>query len=522
MRRALLICAVVAGFSAPAADALAADGVLDPSFGGDGRVAVDLLFAYPTAMAIDSRGRIVVAGLAVRPFNSWSQVVRLNPDGSLDQSFGRGGVVETDPLVGERFVSVAIDGADRIVLGGNVGLFMTSPDFAVTRLLEDGRRDMTFAGDGLLTFDGGGEDFGTALALDGQGGILLAGGTRVEEGGVQMAVLRATPAGFLDTEFGSGGIAVAGFSSVLESEGRAIAIGPGGRVLVAGNTGYGEPRDLAIAGFDALGNPDPAFDGGTSIFFGAWRDEEAANDVVVDSQGRILLAGTDGEAFALAARLLPDGALDPSFAGDGRLVLSLPGVAGVNGAAIDGAGRILLTGSLVEGLSGDMFLARLREDGSFDDSFGAGGLVREDFSAFYVRGTDVAVDAAGRYLVMGRTSGGDAEGTIGLARYLNGVQPPTEPATPPSCRGKRATIVGTAKRDRLRGTPKRDVIVALGGNDRVRAFAGRDLVCAGSGRDVVRAGKGNDTVFGGRGADRIFGGLGRDLLRGGAGRDHER
>ncbi|HEX6601589.1 MAG TPA: hypothetical protein VF030_03015, partial [Solirubrobacterales bacterium] len=517
--RKLLLTALAAllALSLTPATAPAEDGVLDPSFGGDGRVLVDLPFASPTAMAIDSKGRIVVAALAVRPMSSWSQVIRLNPDGSLDQSFGQGGIVETDSLAGERFLSVAIDEADRIVLGGNVGGFMTRPDFAVTRLLEDGRRDMAFAGDGLFTFDEGG---GAALALDGQGGILLAGGTRTEEGWVQMAVLRVTPAGFLDTDFGSGGIAVASSPGFAESAGRAIAVGPGDRVLVAGSTGYVRPWHFAIAGFDALGNPDPAFGGGTSIHFGVFPDEEAANGVVVDPQGRIVLAGDSREEFALAARLLPDGSMDPSFAGDGTLVLSLPGVAGLNGAAIDAAGRILLTGGLFEGMFGDMFLARLREDGSFDGSFGAGGLVREDFSGPYASGEDLAVDAAGRYLVMGRASG--VEGTIALARYLNGAQPPPGPAQAPRCRGKQATIAGTAGPDRLRGTRGRDVVVALGGNDRIRAFAGRDLICAGAGRDLVRAGKGNDTVFGGPGADRIFGGPGKDRLRGGPGRDVER
>ena len=86
-------------------------------------------------------------------------------------------------------------------------------------------------------------------------------------------------------------------------------------------------------------------------------------------------------------------------------------------------------------------------------------------------------------------------------------------------RGRRATIVGTAGRDRLRGTRGRDVIVALGGNDVVRSLAGNDLVCAGTGNDTVFAGDGMDVVFGGLGNDVLFGGSGPDTLRGEAGRD---
>jgi uncharacterized protein len=93
------------------------------------------------------------------------------------------------------------------------------------------------------------------------------------------------------------------------------------------------------------------------------------------------------------------------------------------------------------------------------------------------------------------------------------------PVAKPTCRGRAATIVGTAGRDVIRGTKKRDVIVALGGRDVVVAGNGNDLVCAGRGKDLVRAGNGDDTVLGGRGDDRLFGGMGNDRLIGGSGRD---
>lgn len=87
------------------------------------------------------------------------------------------------------------------------------------------------------------------------------------------------------------------------------------------------------------------------------------------------------------------------------------------------------------------------------------------------------------------------------------------------CAGKRATRVGSARRDVLRGTPFDDVIVALGGNDVVRAGAGNDLVCAGAGNDIVSGGPGRDRMLGGAGRDTLRGGDGRDRLSGGAGRD---
>jgi hypothetical protein len=69
------------------------------------------------------------------------------------------------------------------------------------------------------------------------------------------------------------------------------------------------------------------------------------------------------------------------------------------------------------------------------------------------------------------------------------------------CMGKKATIVGTRKKDILIGTRKRDVIVARGGNDFVDGQGRRDLICGGRGHDVLAGGKGRDKITGQRGKD---------------------
>ncbi len=93
------------------------------------------------------------------------------------------------------------------------------------------------------------------------------------------------------------------------------------------------------------------------------------------------------------------------------------------------------------------------------------------------------------------------------------VQPDAGGGAPPPaarCGGRRATIVGTAGRDRLRGTRGADVIAALGGNDRVVGRGGRDVVCGGRGRDVLSGGKGSDRLAGGPQRDTCIGGAARD------------
>ena len=97
--------------------------------------------------------------------------------------------------------------------------------------------------------------------------------------------------------------------------------------------------------------------------------------------------------------------------------------------------------------------------------------------------------------------------------------PGPDPQPTASCRGKKATIVGTPGPDKLRGTPKRDVIAGLGGNDTIRGLAGNDIVCGGNGHDRIYGSNGNDKLYGGGGNDKLKGGKGKDTLRGGPGRN---
>jgi poly-gamma-glutamate capsule biosynthesis protein CapA/YwtB (metallophosphatase superfamily) len=88
------------------------------------------------------------------------------------------------------------------------------------------------------------------------------------------------------------------------------------------------------------------------------------------------------------------------------------------------------------------------------------------------------------------------------------------------CRGRLATILGTAGPDTLLGTPGPDVIAARGGNDSIEAGDGDDLVCAGDGDDTATGGFGRDTLYGEAGDDHLNGMQGDDRLYGEEGADY--
>lgn len=84
---------------------------------------------------------------------------------------------------------------------------------------------------------------------------------------------------------------------------------------------------------------------------------------------------------------------------------------------------------------------------------------------------------------------------------------------PPTCFGREADLIGTARNDHLKGTPGPDVVVGGGGGDRIQGREGRDRICGGGGDDVLIGGAGRDALTGGGGANRIDHGPGEILIR---------
>lgn len=528
-KRLLLVSALAVALTCPTTSAWAAGGEPDPSFGAYGLTlaSVSPFVQFPRAIAIDGKGRIVVVGEWVHMFTAQPVVARFEPDGFLDPSFGHNGIVEprlnapnTGPFPLASIEGVAIDSVGRIVFGGTIAGLSFSHNLVVGRLLEDGSPDPSFGDDGLLAINSGStEDFGAALAIDGQGRILFGGTIDRYGGETERAVaIRITPEGSLDPTFGAGGIAKAAGSGNAET----ITVEPSGAVLLAGGAMVAGSRQFLLARFDSHGNLDSSLggDGQVTLDPPGPPGEKVAAAVAVDGSGRLLLAGregTEGNEAAPVVRLLPDGSPDPSFGIGGTPLLPLPQAAEANGIAVDRTGRIVAVGGMRSGKSWETFLARLDSNGAMDTSFGREGLVLDNrlISGYLPGAQAVSIDSAGRYLVTA-----EVREAIAVARYLS------EPAVVPSrrhrCRGKVATIVGTRGRDELKGTKRRDVIAGLRGNDVIRGLGGNDLICGGVGRDRLFGGNGNDKLFGGKGADLLVGGSGRDRLHGGPGRDVQR
>ncbi len=134
------------------------------------------------------------------------------------------------------------------------------------------------------------------------------------------------------------------------------------------------------------------------------------------------------------------------------------------------------------------------------------------------KGSDTGSDQRGEPRMIDILSLTNAVG--GNASDIGAFEIQQSPPPKPKCKGKTATIVGTAKN--VNGTAKADVIVGTAGKNVIRGRGGNDRICSGKGNDRLVGGAGKDRLYGEAGKDTLIGGKGRDRLVGGPGRDTQR
>jgi uncharacterized delta-60 repeat protein len=366
------------------------------------------------SVAVQTDGKIVVAGYATVGPAAQIALVRYNVDGSLDKSFNGTGKVITAVGDGDcKAEGLALQSDGKIVVAGYS--FKPSEkdraEFTVLRYNPDGTLDSGFGESGKVTSEiGGSSDSANSVALQDDGKIVVAGDT-LAPGNNDFAVARYNANGSLDTSFNGTGEATVDFSQI--DYGRSVAVQGDGKIVVAGDAERGDHRTFAVARFNANGTPDISFNkiGKVTTDFGGGKAE--ARGVAVQNDGKIVVAGlasTDGtEKFALVRYNL-DGTLDTSFGGTGK-VLTLVGISGSNATAmaLQGDGKIVVVGYAVNnsGRDRDFALVRYNADGSLDTRFNGSGKVTTAVSDHDGHCEAVAVEKDGKIVAAGWVSSGD-------------------------------------------------------------------------------------------------------------------
>lgn len=338
------------------------DGTPDATFGQGGRVRVNFGSGNDQAyaVALQSDGRILVAGFADVGTNRDFGLARLNVNGSLDASFGTNGKVTTSiGAAADRAYALLVQPDGKIVLGGTSDAGSTTGlDFALARYTASGQLDPGFGTGGKVTTavaKGSTSDTVYALALH-EGRIFAAGGE------TDFMLAKYTAAGALDTTFGAGGTLAGLFrSTVGAARGLAVTRVDGqDRLLLAGNAN----NDTAAARLNLSGALDPTFgEGGRRVIAVSARDWDEASALAVQADGNVVLGGWANDATTTGnftvLRLTAAGQPDASF-GQGGVVVTPLAPSGKNDRARalllqpDGrvpATRVLLAGERVPGFS---------------------------------------------------------------------------------------------------------------------------------------------------------------------------
>ncbi len=273
----------------------------DGGFAGAGKVLTSVRSGddAAAAVAIDSQDRVVVAGRSSNGLNDDIAVVRYRTDGTLDTSFGGTGKVTTPVGSGlDRANAVAIDSQGRIVVAGPT-FNGTKDNFAVVRYRADGGLDTTFTGTGKVTtsISASGFDRANAVAIDAQGRIVVAGQT-FNGADDDFALVRYNPNGTLDTTFNGTGKVTTAIGNG-DDEANSVAIDQQGRI-VAGGAVFNPNADFGVARYNADGALDTSFNGVGKVTTSLTAGNDRIRGLAIDQRDRVVAAGDTGNDFALA------------------------------------------------------------------------------------------------------------------------------------------------------------------------------------------------------------------------------
>jgi len=221
----------------------------------------------------------------------------------------------------------------------------------------------------------------TAIARQADGKILAVGG---------MVVARYNVDGSVDAGFGSlGRVTLVGNGGSLDAL-KAIALQGDGKILVAGNTSLptaGLGDDFVVFRLNIDGSPDTSFGSGGKVVTDFAGATDRAVSVMVQSDGKIVAAGmaSQGTLVFGVARYLADGTPDPAFGSGGKATVNVTaGGDFANAAALQPDGKIVVVGRTFHERFGrssgepDIGIARFRADGTVDTGFGSNGVARVD------------------------------------------------------------------------------------------------------------------------------------------------
>ena len=477
MKNALILIAVLFSYQLIAQ----APGTLDNTFDTDGMLTMNFGDGSDKILDVEItlNNKMVCLGSMGTGGNGFV-LMGLNEDGSFDASFGDGGFQHLSGLNAE-FIThdMALDSEGRILIAGQVGPFQGS-DIAVARYLATGLPDESFGTGGFVTFPySNTDDILRSVAEDAQGRIVCSGetygGTITDE---NILVARLNADGSLDTTFGTDGFYERVDPATMEAA-VAARINAEDEIFL-GCYHFDVVTHGMIMKLDNNGNPDAQFDEDGIAIYTEFENLLYVNDICLTAQNTVLAAcaATDsGDASSGVLCVDLSGAPVTSFDGDGFFAHSFTADADIPQSIFaQPDGKVVLAGEAHPNGNGSFYLFRLNPDGSPDNGFGDAGVA---YTPFGIYSSAVSLDQSptGKIVVCGHQLG---FGTydFAVARYHGGIITATDelssysyPLTVFPNPSHGATIIVSQAQG-----PKEYMVVSMSGQQIVRSmFTGHTL-----------------------------------------------
>jgi uncharacterized delta-60 repeat protein len=398
-------------------------------------------------------GKVLVGGTTT---SSAIELARFNPNGSLDATFGNGGVVDFHPVLSDIFSNFAVQPDGKIVVVGSesVSGFWQDSGLLVVRFNADGSLDSTFTASASQDIprihpENLWPDIPAAVTVQPDGKIVVAAADQ-QFGLPSVVVVRYDADGSLDTTFNprstTPGVVTTTFTTDPNSQYlfvSTVALQSDDKIVV----GAADSTELVALRYDADGSPDIGFGFGGVAFYAtpAGSPPYSPSGLVIQPDGKILLGGSLVNSLAgmdiglpvgglLMVRFDTDGKLDTSFGEQGAVLMGtpddplgpfsidLPSAGAGHGAGpveshllwqttagfiVQPNGDIVVSGSAFgdpdTGYANEWAVARFNPDGTPDATFGTQGIQLVNYGTTEADAVPWAVAATpdGGFVVVG-------------------------------------------------------------------------------------------------------------------------
>lgn len=406
-----------------------ADGLLDTDFGTNGETVTSFGTGMniPSAITLQSDGKILVTGRYQATNLPQMAVARFNANGTLDTTFdGDGKVVTTfgTGIIGEAF-HISVNPDNKIAVAGI--LYSPVRSLGLLRYNPNGSLDTSFDGDGkVITIFADGYDNISSITKQADGKFLIV--IRSDNYALtasDLVVRRFNATGVLDTTFGNNGQISTTFNTGT-NEAQAAGISPDGKIVLVGKSiPLGNATtDFAIARYNADGAIDVSLDNDGKVTTSFEKGNDQVTHLLVQPDDKLITIGTsahrqsNGDTFKniILSKYNSDGSLDTSFGNSGKMV----SVFGQNknytsAAVLQNDGKIVV-GNMYYNTTIDNFyhheIIRYNANGSVDSSFGTNGKAVVNFEI-----SSLKIQSDGKIIVGGTGTANTPNAGVNITRF---------------------------------------------------------------------------------------------------------